>query len=94
MQDLLRFVADDELIAHGSAPIRSIQHDPHGTMYAVNELDLHISSTMRASNSSYRWLDSLLQFRLELLVGAIGRFVFRVKYFIVTATYEYEDMHS
>lgn len=81
-------MADDELIAHGSASIRSIQHDPHRTVYAVNELDLHVSSTMRASNSSYRRLDSLFQFRLELLVGAIGRFVFRVKYFIVNATCE------
>lgn len=81
-------MADDELIAHGSAPIRSIQYDTHGIVYAVNKLDLHVSSTMRASNSSYRRLDSLLQSRLELLVGAIGRSVFRVKYYIVISMCE------
>lgn len=81
-------MVDDELIAHGSAPIRSIQYDTHGTVYAVNKLDLHVSSTMRASNSSYRRLDPLLQSWLELLVGAISRFVFRVKYFIIIAVCE------
>lgn len=74
-QDLLRFVADDESVAHGGAAIRSLRHDLHGFMYAANELDLLGSSTMRASDSSYRRFDSLLQFRLELLAGAVGRFV-------------------
>lgn len=76
-------MADDELVAHGSPAIRSIRDDLYGPVYAANKLNLHGSPTMRAFNSSYRRLDPLLQSWLELLVGAIGRFVFRVKYLIV-----------
>lgn len=85
MQDLLRFVADDELVAHGSPAIRSIRHDFHRPVYAANKLNLHGSSTMRAFDSSYRRLDPLLQSWLELLAGGISWFV---KYLSVTAMCE------
>lgn len=75
VQDLLSFVANDEFVTHGGAAIRGIRHDLYGSMHAANEPDLHITFTMRASDSSHRGLDPLLQPRLELLVGAISRFV-------------------
>lgn len=70
-------MADDELVTDGSTAIRRVQHDLHRHVHAVDQFDLHGSFTMRASDSSHRRLDSFLQSRLELLVGAVGRCVSR-----------------
>lgn len=75
VQDLFRLVANDEFVTYGGTAIRSVRHDLYGSVHAANKPDLHITFTMRASDSSHRGLDSLLQPRLELLVGAISWFV-------------------
>lgn len=74
-QDLLRLVANDEPVTYGGTAVRSVRHDLHGSVHAGNESDLHGAPTVRASDSSHRGLDPLLQPRLELLVGVISRFV-------------------
>lgn len=74
-QDLFRLVANDELVTYGGTTLRGIWHDHYGFVHAANEPDLHGTFTKRASNSSHRGLDPLLQPGLELLVGVISRFV-------------------
>lgn len=75
VQDLLRLMANDEPVTYGGTAVRSIRHDLYGFVHVANEPDLHGTLTVRASNSSHRGLDPLLQPRLELLVGVISRFV-------------------
>lgn len=71
--DLLRLVANDELVTHGGTAIRGVRHDLYGSVHAADESDLHGAPTVRATDSSHRGLDSLLQPRLELLAGVISR---------------------
>jgi len=68
-------MVNDELVTHGGTKVRGIRHDLYGFVHAANKSDLHGTPTMRASDSSYRGLDPLLQPRLELLVGVISWFV-------------------
>lgn len=79
LQDLLRIVDDDESVADGGAALRGVRHDLHRTLHAADESDLHRSSTVRAAGGPHRGLDPLLRSRLELLVGAVGRYVRRVR---------------
>lgn len=74
-QDLLRLMANDEPVTYGGTAVRSVRHDLYGSVHAADEPDLHGALTVRASHSSHRGLDPLLQPGLELLAGVISRFV-------------------
>lgn len=72
-------MANDESVVDGGTAVRSVRHDLYRSVHAADESNLHGTLTVRTSDSSHRRLDSLLQPRLELLVGVISRFVSLLK---------------